>query len=48
MAGFDVLYKNNVIDNDLVKISLDEKRTIKVCSNCSFLFSGGRKSFSSS
>jgi hypothetical protein len=28
MAGFDVLYKNNVTDNDLVKISLDEKRTI--------------------
>ena len=28
MAGFDVLYKNNFTDNDLVKISLDEKRTI--------------------
>ena len=28
MAGFDVLYKNNFTDNDLVKISLDENRTI--------------------
>jgi uncharacterized protein with PIN domain len=28
MIGLDVLYKNNFIDDEIVRISLDEKRTI--------------------
>ena len=28
MLGFDVLYKNNLVDEEIVKISLEERRTI--------------------